>query len=231
MKKQILSTGLAAVILAMAVLISPELTLAQTEKVLHRKDMHGQTVHTPYISYDEYQDVSLTSQSASDTTVDKSTGMQVNFDDLLSVSSLDEVIRHLGKPKSIDRKVFPDGERFIATLDYGGMTLKYAKRKDKNVKLTTIEMRSPNWLLKVGETEFRPGMTVNQLSPTVRQSIDEDTFLGDDDVDGVAVIRVAEPGTASGENVKIMEGEQTQISVHVNKGAKTVKVVRFHRIV
>ena len=209
----------------------PKSTLAQTDKVLQREDVYGQAVRTPYISYDEYQGMSVGSQLSTKEGSDKSTNRQVFFDELLSISSLDEVVRRLGKPKSIDRNVFPDGERFIATLDFGGMTLKYAKRKDGNVRLTTLEMRSPDWSLKVGGWELRPGMAVDHLSSAVQQSIKGDTFLGEDDVDGVAVIRVAKPGAAGGKNVKIMEGEQTQVSVHVDKSTGTVKVVRFHRIV
>jgi len=210
---------------------APASAAGQAVKLHEHVTSQGETVQTPYITYDEYQAMSVDSQMSPKEGSDKSTNRQVVFDELLSISSLDKVVRRLGKPKSIDRNVFPDGERFIATLDFGGMTLKYAKRKDGNVRLTTLEMRSPDWSLKVGGWELRPGMAVDHLSPAVQQSIKGDTFLGEDDVDGVAVIRVAKPGAAGGKNVKIMEGEQTQVSVHVDKSTGTVKVVRFHRIV
>jgi len=221
---------LTAVALIMVGFGLPKASLGQTEKVLQRKDVHGQSAQTPYISYSEYQGISLTRQGLSGKSLKKSSDDLV-LSTLLSVSSLDEIVSYLGEPESIERNMFPDGERFIATLEYGGITLKYAKRKDGNVKLTTIEMRSPNWAIGVGGTELRPGMRIDQLSPAVQQSINGDTFLGEDDVDGVGVIRVAEKGKAKEGNVKLIEGKQPQVSVHVDRDTETIKVVRFHRIV
>jgi len=220
-------TGMA---LVMALFGSPETSLSQTEKVLQRKDIHGQYDQTPYISHSEYKGISLVRQGPSSKSLKKSSdGLVLNA--LLSLSSLDEIFSALGEPESIERNMFPDGERFIATLEYGGMTLKYAKRKDGNVKLATVEMRSPDWAIEVGGTELRPGMRIDQLSPAVQQSINGDTFLGEDDVDGVGVIRVAEKGKAKEGNAKLIGGKQPQVSVHVNKDTETIKVVRFHRIV
>lgn len=229
MKRWILAPAL-AVLLAMTAFTLPESTWAQTEKVLQRKDVHNQSAQTPYISHSEYQGISLTRQGPSGKSLKKSSDGLV-LGTLLSVLSLDKIVSVLGEPESIDRNVFPDGERFIATLEYGGMTLKYAKRKDGNVKLTTVEMRSPEWAIEVGGTELRPGMRIDQLSPAVQQSINGDTFLGEDDVDGVGVIRVAEKGKAKEGNVKLIEGRQPQVSVHVDEDTETIKVVRFHRIV
>ncbi|MCS3758182.1 hypothetical protein [Salinibacter ruber] len=229
MKRWILALAL-PVLLAMTVLTLPESTWAQTGKVLQRKDMHGQSTQTPYISHSEYKGISIKRQGPSGKSFKKSTDGLV-LGAILSVSSLGEIVSVLGEPESIDRNVFPDGERFIATLEYGGMTLVYAKRKDGNVKLTTLEMKSSDWLIEVGGTELQPGMRIDQLSPAVQQSINGDTFLGEDDVDGVGVIRVAEKGKAKEGNVKLMEGGQPQVSVHVNGDTETIKVVRFYRIV
>lgn len=216
----------------MVALAAPDAGVAQTEKVFHEEDTHGERVHVPYITYEEYQSISLISQTTTGKNLDEHTKeRQVPFEALLSVSSLKDVIRRIGEPENIDRNVFPDGDRFIATLDYDGMSLKYAKRKDKRVRLTTMEVTSPDWSLVVGGKELRPGMRMNQLSPVVRQAIDDDTFLGEEGIDAVGVIRVARSGEGEGSKVASMEDEQTEVSVHLDKKTGTVQVIRFHRIV
>lgn len=213
-------------------LAAPEAGVAQTEKVVHEEDTHGESVHVPYITYEEYQSTSLISQTTTGKSLEGNTkAQQVPFEALLSVSSLKDVIGLVGEPENIDRNVFPDGDRFIATLDYDGMSLKYAKRKDKRIRLTTMEVRSPEWSLVVGGKELRPGMSRTQLSPVVRQAIDRGTFLGEEGVDAVGVIRVAKPDKGEGSKVEFMEGEGTEVSVHLNKNTGTAKVIRFHRIV
>jgi hypothetical protein len=200
--------------------------LSQTKKTFEKKEK-GCTFQTPYISQSEYHSISVRDSLTSSKSTSRNS---VIFQDLLSVSSLDEVTRLLGQPEDIDRNVFPDGKRFIATLHYEGMMLKYVQRKEGRVRLNTMEIRSPRWAISVGGTILRSGMSVEQLSPQVRASIDGDTFLEEKSVDGVGTIRVASPEKPS-EKGQQTTTDRAQLTIHVNRETGTVKVVRFHRIV
>jgi len=236
MKKSIQSVALSVFILAVSGLTLPKLALAQAEKVLQRKDMHGQTVQMPYISYAEFHDISaskgqkeISSKSLRDTT-NLARGGQVVLQELLSVSSLDEVIRILGQSKTIDRDEFPD-EGWAATLQYeGGTMFDYQKFEDGTIALLELQLWGSDWSLKVGEKELRPGMKIDSLSPVVRQSIQEGSYPKGANVDGIGSIHIAKPGTAKGGNVTLLQNGKAEITVHVNTESGTVEVVRFARL-
>jgi len=204
----------------------PEVGFSQTKKVLQTEEQ-GLTVATPYITRSEYKSISI--QDSSD--LSKSGSREhASFPNLLSVSSLDAIVKLFGTPESVDRNDFPDGTRFTATLNYDGMMLKYVRRKEGRVRLNTMEIRSPKWGVDVGGTVLRPGMSIDQLSPEVRASIDDDTFLGEEEVDGVGEVRVARSKRIE-DRGETLSKNRAQITIHVNREAGTVEVVRFHRIV
>ena len=204
---------------------------AQTEKTVQ-----GQHDPTPYISYAEFRDISaskgqrtISSKSLRDTT-NLARGGQVVLQELLSVSSLDEVIRILGQPKAIDRDEFPDGG-WAATLQYeGGTMFDYQKFEDGTIALLELQLWSSDWSLKVGEKELRPGMRIDSLSSVVRQSIQEGSYPKGANVDGIGSIHIAKPGTAKGGNVTLLKNGKAEITVHVNTESGTVGVVRFARL-
>lgn len=236
MKKLVQPVALSVVILALSGLTLPKLTLAQTEKVLQRKDMHGQTVPTPYISYDEFRNISaskeqkaVSSKSLQNTT-DPARGGQVVLQELLSVSSLDELIRILGEPKTIDRDEFPDGG-WAATLQYeGGTMFDYQKFEDGTIALLELQLWSSDWSLEVGEKELHPGMKIDSLSSVVRQSIQKGSYPKGANVDGIGSIHIAKPGTTKGGNVTLLQNGKAEITVHVDTESGTIEVVRFARL-
>lgn len=179
MKRLILLIALAAVVLA-----DPWVGHAQTKKALQRTNMHGQVVQFPYVSYDEFQSVTVSSPSG-----------KVSLQELLTVSSLDEVIRLLGEPQSIERNEDPDNRSFSARLHYEGNTIVVydASSDGETVSLRTLELWSPRWSLVVGDKVLRPGMKVGSLSPAVRQSIQAGSWFSEEGIDHFGSVDIMKP--------------------------------------
>jgi len=220
----LLSTWLTAAILAM-----PQLAAAQAIKLHKKTTAQGEIDRTPYITYAEFEATSLGTSGKGKTTGSTS-ARGVTLGDLVSVSSLDDVTRLLGEPKSVNRGS-PYGRNVLAYIDYEGMELEYVNWNkddpDSEFELRELHLKSSDWSFTVDGTELRPGMSVDQLSPVVRQTLDEDFGQS---VDAFGAVVIAKPGTAKqtkrGGELKGMKGGAT-IQIEVNGG--TVDVVRFHR--
>lgn len=198
---------------------------AQTKKVFQRKDVHGQAVQTPYITYEEFRSVLV-----------RTPGGQVPLRKLLSVSSLEEVSRLLGQPESIERNEDPDDKSFSAKLHYEGKTtLEYVATSDgKTVSLSSIKLWSPGWSLKIGDTNLHPGMEVDSLSPAVRQSISAGSWFSEHGIDHFGSVDVMKPGAAAKAagraEEKLLQRGKAEFAVHIDRKAGTVEVVQFTRI-
>lgn len=234
MSKQICLVASLAIFLAFGGGVKPRIVLAQTTKLAEQTNMQGQAVRTPYITHGELQSISLESGAVSGKTRSGKThaepSRQVNFGKLLSVSSLDEIVQLLGEPETVDRQEFPDGQRLGATLHYEGMRIEYDRYEDGTSGVTTIQVRSSDWSLKVGGTKLHPGMSVDQLTPTVRESFQEDTTFDDPALDSFSVIHIAKPDSGKGGQVELMQEGRAQITVHANDETRTVEMVRFARL-
>jgi len=207
----LLATGLVAVVLAM-----PQLAAAQTSKLVEKTDMIGQTIQTPYINYNEYQNISVNGR--------------VTFRKLLTVQSVREAVNRIGKPDSTRRTVAPDGQ-FTSYLYYrGGTTMKFRKFADGTIGLQSMESRSPEWSLIVGGTDLRPGMPVDRLSPAVRKSLQKRTTSDDPDLDHFSVVHIAKPGSAKSGDVELLQDGKAQILVYVNAETGIVERIRFSRL-
>lgn len=196
---------------------------AQTEKALQK----GQTHPIPYISYAEFQATSVGRAVSGKTTSDKSSGEKVTLGDLAFVSSIDKVKRVFGEPETFTHA--PLGGSMLTYLTYKGLRLEYIKPKKDNPKskheLRELELTSSEWSFTVDGKQLRIGMSVDQLSPAVRQTLDRDFS---NSVDAFGAIEIAEPGTA--EQAK-RGGELRQtgnvIQIEVNGG--TVDRIAFYR--
>jgi hypothetical protein len=203
-------------LLAVFVLTTPDLAAAQTSKLVEKTDMSGQAVQTPYINYNEYENISVNGKIA--------------FRDLLSASSVDEIIQYLGQPKTIDRHEFAGRERFGAELHYEGATVEYDNYEGGVSGITSIEIRSPGWFLTVGSKTLRPGMTADRLSPAVRKSLQKRTTSDDPNLDRFSVVHIAKPGSAKSGDVELLQDGKAQITVYVNAVTGTVERIRFSRL-
>ena len=211
--------------LTAAVLAMPQPATAQTDKLHKKTTAQGEIDRTPYVTYTEFEAAAVSGKAFSN----KSSGGEVTFGDLVSVASLDEVIRLLGEPDKLNRGA-PFGD-VRAYLHYKGMLLDYIKYDkddpDSKFELRDLEITSSDWSFTINGTRLRPGMSVHQLSPAVRQTLDEDF---DQSVDAFGAVVIAKPGTAKqakrGGELEAMRGGAT-IQIEVNGGI--VDKVRFHR--
>lgn len=152
----------------------------------------------------------------------------MTFGDLAFVSSIEEVKRVFGEPKKLTHdSPYEDGKVVYAFLTYDGLRFEYVKY-NKKYKLRELELTSSDWSFTVNGTQLRPGMSVDQLSPAVRQTLNRDFGKS---VDAVGAIVVAKPGTAKqakrGGGLEQMGGD-TEIRIEVNGG--TVDRVSFGRM-
>jgi len=214
MKNGILPTTLVALILCLSSFAVPKLTVAQTQKLAERKEMHGETDRTPYITYAEFRESAFGGRAASK----KST--KVTLGDIVTVSFIDTVTRLLGEPKTFNRIPYSDGSTVRVDLNYDGLKMEYFKSAGKaDFRLREMKITSPEWSLTVGEKELCPGMAVNQLSPPVRKS---------------GYVYVARQGTArkakrSGQ-LEITD-TRTQIAFEIDEDSRTVKAIRFRQMI
>ncbi len=214
MKKWMLASVL-AILVAVASPATPQLAAAQAIKLHEQTNSQGKTVQRPYISYAEFEAAAVGGKAIPS----KSSEESVTFSDIVSVSSLDEVIRLFGGPKHFNRATFPDGKTVRADLNFGGMKMEYIKVSGSSYfRLRELKVTSPEWSLTVGEKELCPGMAVNQLSPPVRKS---------------GYVYVAKQGTAkkakrSGE-LEITD-TRTQITFEIDEDSGIVKAIRFNQM-
>lgn len=214
--------------------IGPEIVFAQTTESVEKTTMQDQTVQTPYITYGELQSISLESGAGSGKTRSVKSraepGRHVSFGKLLFVSSLDKISQLLGEPETVDRHEFPGDQRLGATLHYEGMTIEYDKYEGGPSGVTSIQMCSSDWSLTVGGMRLHPGMSVDKLTPTVRESFQEDTTFDDPALDSFGIIHIAKPGSGKSGQVKRMQEGKAQITVHANDETRTIEMVRFARL-
>jgi len=204
----------------------PHLAAAQAIKLHKKTTAQGEIDRTPYVTYTAFEATAVGGKRLAG----KSSGEEVTLGNLVAVSSLDEVIRLLGEPDKLNRGA-PFGD-VRAYLHYKGMLLDYIKydKDDPDLKfeLRDLEITSSDWSFTINGTRLRPGMSVHQLSPAVRQTLDEDF---DQSVDAFGAVVIAKPGTAKqakrGGELEAMRGGAT-IQIEVNGGI--VDEVRFTRV-
>ena len=193
---------------------------AQVEKTFQRTDSNGQAVQTPYVTYEEFRSVTLCFPDG-----------RVPLRKLLTVSSLDEAVRLLGDPQSIERNEDPDDASFTAWLHYGrDTTVEYHGFADGTLGLTSIELRSSKWGLEIGDKELSPGMDITGLDDTVRQSAVSGTFSKKKDKSGLGTIYIASPNASKNGKIEPLMNGMTQFNFNTRETG-TIDVVRLSRIV
>jgi len=217
------------VIIALLISGSPSLesAAAQTIKLHKKTTAQGEIDRTPYVTYAAFKAATVGGKTSSD----KSSGKEVILGDLIAVSSLDEVTRVFGQPETFTHES-PFGQDVLAFLSYEGFRLEYIKHNKDDPKskyeLRELELTSPDWHFTVNGAQLRPGMSIDQLSPAVRQTLDRDFSKS---IDAFGSIAVAKPGTAKqakrGGELQMMKGDAA-IQIWVNGGI--VDKIRFHRL-
>lgn len=150
---------------------------AEVEKTFQRTTMNGRTVQTPYLTYEEFRLVTVCAP-----------GGQVPLRKLLTVSTPEEAARLLGEPQTTERNDDPDDASYTTWLHYSeNVTVKYHGFPDGTLGLTSIELRSSRWGLKIGDKELSLGTDVASLDAPVRQSAVPDNHSKKADMSGVGV--------------------------------------------
>lgn len=215
-----------AILLVVAGFAVPDSALGQTAKLHEQTTSQGEIVQTPYVRYAEFQAASLSASMSGKSTDSPSSEKKGVLGDLVAVSSLEKVTDLLGKPGNLNR-VSPYGD-VRAYLLYEGLRLEYIKYKsDSKFRLREMKLESSDWSLTVNGTELRPGMNASQLSPAVRQTLDEEFSKAED---ALGTVVVAKRGAAKqakhGGELEAMRGGAA-IYISVNEG--TVTEVQFSR--
>lgn len=201
---------------------------AQTQRTFQRKDMHGQSTQVPYLRHEEYQNISLTSDSISQKSSSQSADANLTFGQLLSVASLDEVTHRLGEPRSTERRELSEN-MFIGVLRYEGLMLEYLKTGTEDLRLRKLHITDSDWSVTINGKDLRPGVKVNQLSSVVQQSMQdiENPPPGRPDVSASAVLHIASSGKGrEGEKLE----ENTGFSFQIDD-AGTIDAIIFHRLI
>ena len=201
-------------------LIEVGTTCAQVEKTFQRTDSNGRTVQTPYLTYEEFRSTTLRCPNG-----------RVTLGELLTVSSLDEAVRLLGDPQSIERNDDPDDTSFTAWLRYGrNTTVEYHGFANGTLGLTSIELRSTKWGLEIGDNQLSPGMDIARLGKTVRRSAVSGTHSKKGNKSGLGTIYIASPNASKDGKVEPLMNGMTQFNFSTGKTG-TIEVVRLSRIV
>jgi hypothetical protein len=182
----------------------------------------------PYIRYEEYQNISLTSDAIPQKSSSQSADVNPTFGQLLSVVSLDEVTHRLGEPRSIERRELSEN-MFIGILHYEGLMLEYLKTGTREIRLRKLHITGSDWSVSINGKGFRPGMNVDQLSSAIQQSIQDIENPPPDrpDVSASAVLHVASSGKGrEGEKLE----ENTGFSFQIDD-AGTIEAIVFHRLI
>lgn len=228
MKKWIQIGVLAVLGLSMMVLATPRTVSAQTEKLNTQTTSEGETIQTPYITYEEFQAASLDASDGGKALSKELAGGTVTLSDLITISSLDEVTRLFGEPETLTHDS-PYGQNILAFLSYEGLRLEYIKydkdNPDSKYKLRELRLSSQNWSLTMNGTQLRPGMPVNQLSPAVRQTLDEDFSQAEDALGSVVVAKPGAEAKQGGE----LEPMRGGAMIHLPVEDGVVTEVQFSR--
>ncbi|PEN07595.1 hypothetical protein CRI93_06335 [Longimonas halophila] len=168
---------------------------AQEIRATSDEGTHGQTEDVPYIQASDLQHVTVHRESASgeSESAESVLGQTPAFAELVSASSLEEIYRLLGSPNATDQADFPRG-RSVHTLNYDGATIEYEMYQEGPRGVTSLEMRSSDWGLAIGEEKIYPGMALSELSATLRTTRRSgDTAPFDNpDIDTYIAIPIAE---------------------------------------
>jgi hypothetical protein len=107
--------------------------------------------------------------------------------------------------------------------------VKYHGFPDGTLGLTSIELRSSRWGLKIGDKELSPGTDVASLDAAVRQTAVPENHSKKAEVSGVGVVYVAKPNTAKSGEIEPMMNGLTQFNFNVDETG-TVEVVCLSRV-
>ncbi|WP_141491593.1 hypothetical protein [Longimonas halophila] len=194
---------------------------AQDVDVFRSEDMHGQTSERPYISYGYLQAVLIGRDDADVQTLDRG----LVFQELLEVSSVDDIINMLGEPVSVDET------RRTTTLNYEGARIEYYEH-DGSTGVINIEIDGCDWSLTVAGTRLYPGMDVEALSPSVqagRKAGDTSTFDAQD-IDSFVAIPIAAPDSGRRGAPEMMQEGRAQFLLFANDETDVVEMIRFTRL-
>lgn len=204
--------------------------LSQTGKMHQSKGIHGQTEKTPYLTSAELRGISVQTKEANARNLSHAKSADFTLDALLSPSSLREVTEILGEPQSTDRDNFPEGG-WAVTLKYeGGTMFDFRKYEDGTFALLEFQLWRSPWSLTVGGGTLHPGMPVDSLSPEVQQSIRKGTYPQGAEVDGIATIHIAKKNSAKSGSPTLVQDGKAEVTLHVDRKQRVVKVVRFSRL-
>lgn len=200
----------------------------QEIRVTSDEGTHGQTEDVPYIQAGDLQHVTVHRESASgeSESAESVLGQSPAFAELVSASSLEEIYRLLGSPNATDQADFPRG-RSVHTLRYDGATIEYEMYQDGPRGVTSLEMRSSNWKLAIGEEKIYPGMSLSELSIALRTTRSGDPALDDPDIDTFITIPIAEESEDGSPEIRDMG--RTQFVLYINDDTETVEMIRFQR--
>jgi hypothetical protein len=178
----------------------------------------GQYGPKPYISHAEFQNIRLNGP-----------GGTVRMGEILSITSVDEANKHLGKPDSIDIKNIGAGsyERSIR-LVYEGMEIRYMDYSDPvdEVRLINLDIDSSSYSIEVAGKEILTGMSSHQLSRNVRKNKAEDESSQTTSL----LIRVSEGSAEDGGSASEI-AEHEAISIEVDDRTGEVVRIRYHTMV
>lgn len=223
-------TGVTSFLIILLALFLPLWGQAQEIKVMPYEGTHGQTEDVPYIQASDLQHVTVHRESASGESqpAESVLGQPPAFSELVSASSLEEVYRLLGSPNATDQTDFPRG-RSVHTLRYDGATIEYEMYQDGPRGVTSLEMRSSDWGLAIGEEKIYPGMALSELRAalrTTRRSGDTAPF-DNPDIDTYIAIPIAEESEDGSPAIEDMG--RTQFVLYINDDTETVEMIRFQR--
>lgn len=201
----------------------------QEIRVTSDEGTHGQTEDVPYIQASDLQHVTVHREGASgeSESAESVLGQPPAFAELVSASSLEEIYRLLGSPNATDRTDFPRG-RSVHTLNYDGATIEYEMYQDRPRGVTSLEMRSSDWGLAIGEEKIYPAMALSELSAALRTTRRSgDPALDDPDIDTFITISIAEESEDGSPAISDMG--RTQFVLYINDRTETVEMIRFQR--
>jgi len=201
---------------------------AQEIRVTSDEGTHGQPKNVPYIQASDLQHVTVHRESASGESepAESALGQYPAFVEIVSASSLEEVHRLLGSPNTTDQADFPR-DRSVHTLRYDGATIEYEIYQGGPRGVTSLEMRSSDWGLVIGEEKIYPGMDLSELSAAIRTTRSADPALDDPDIDTFITIPIAEESEDGSPAIEDMG--RTQFVLYINDDTETVEMIRFQR--
>jgi len=206
-------------ILIAAVTISciamPHVVQGQTEKTLERFDGE-RTVESPYITYEEFEDISIDGRG--------------RMGELLSVSSVDQAVRILGEPQ--DRKttqINAGAYKRSTELLYDGMRISYLETTPGGVQLELVEVTSPDHFFRIGGKKVHPGMRASKMGTPLRKDLSQTKAKGTDDEPHTTIFIEREGGKKSKRGGRLLE--HTDILIEQDSEEGKVNLVRFSRVI